>query len=519
MQILTPTEIISSRNLILLSLAILVLTYWQFLATFVPTAENEQFPEAIIPIVFTQGRFLSYLFLQLTAPITPIHNTDFLIAMLSFALSIVVIVRTWKEKIGPEHYVAIAVAAAFPTTLHMFTFTTVNMVVGLALLLSALSVVSFVRGRIIWFCCFTILALSMYQGVLLNIVVAYAFFLAVKLTDESTSINMLLKQAAVFVGLLVISAALYSATTWAVLTVADLRLRSIPVIVRIDLLFTSFSTIVPRTFQFLVAMTTGTADLYLARGRVIGAVQVLFVLLAVANCFRLCATTPKRLLCVALVLGGAALPFLSIAVTGGTSWYRMLLAAPIAMGGLAFVAAMGQRRWLQTAVVAASVVGVFSYVHVSKQLILGASLGWEADRDLSQRIVERMSTVAPDLFARKEKIPFDMVGSRDHETPWIQSVSGSTLGRSIYRYGETPVGVVAALSIMGHANFRAATVAERLMIADRVKRMPTWPAQGSVDVIDGVAVVKFMPRYSKLQLSRYCVGMFASYCADVLSGH
>ena len=56
---------------------------------------------------------------------------------------------------------------------------------------------------------------------------------------------------------------------------------------------------------------------------------------------------------------------------------------------------------------------------------------------------------------------------------------------------------------MGVMRYRAATRAERLTVIEQAKTMPSWPYAGSVDVINGIIVIKFR-EYNPNQLMVIC---------------
>jgi hypothetical protein len=56
---------------------------------------------------------------------------------------------------------------------------------------------------------------------------------------------------------------------------------------------------------------------------------------------------------------------------------------------------------------------------------------------------------------------------------------------------------------MGVTRYRAATREERLSVIEKAQAMPAWPYEGSVDVINGIIVIKFR-EYNPNQLAVIC---------------
>ena len=63
--------------------------------------------------------------------------------------------------------------------------------------------------------------------------------------------------------------------------------------------------------------------------------------------------------------------------------------------------------------------------------------------------------------------------------------------------------VVRLFQTMGVSNYRAATKQEQLSVIEGAKAMPSWPYEGSVDVINGIVVVKLRD-YNPNQLMKIC---------------
>ena len=70
-------------------------------------------------------------------------------------------------------------------------------------------------------------------------------------------------------------------------------------------------------------------------------------------------------------------------------------------------------------------------------------------------------------------------------------VQRELIGSSFYNTNGGNIGRVVSLwRSMRHFDFREATIDEALAAAGRAAAMPVWPADGSVDVVNGVIVVK-----------------------------
>ncbi|WP_244495370.1 glucosyltransferase domain-containing protein [Aurantimonas coralicida] len=509
---------LSVSGLWLIAFGVLALSFWQSLGSFVPTADNETIPSGIVPVVLSQGRLTSYALLSILAPAGNIHPLDLLIGLTGFASATVVALRVWGLDKGPSAIAGALVAASFPTTVHMFTFSTVNMVFGIGMLIAASAVWFFASGRFVLSALLVLATIGTYQGLLANVVVIFLVWQAVGLMRGERTVSAALKGSLAFLALIAVCALVYSATVSALLSALGIRLQLVNDILRPDLLINSFWQMVTAAGGFLWAIITGQDVLFVDRGTFVGALQIALLAAAVGAIFRRGGWSLRTVLAILFLLAAVGAPFLSIAITGGAVRYRSLMSAPFAMAGMAAVAACWDARWARKAVLAASALLALFYVQATMQVIRGASLSWQDDQHLANRIMERVAAIDPTILTPGQKTGFEMVGWYDRRSEWIPNIGPrTTLGYSFFRYSESPSRAVGAFQIMGHPFFRPATNAERLQIAERAGAMPVWPAPGSVQVIDGVVVVKFHERYTNFQLSRYCPTQPADECRDTLA--
>jgi hypothetical protein len=131
---------------------------------------------------------------------------------------------------------------------------------------------------------------------------------------------------------------------------------------------------------------------------------------------------------------------------------------------------------------------------------------WQADRELSVKIQDRIGAVLPKIAPVSnphEVYPMEIVG-------WIEYPETSiftqreVIGASFYKWAAGDVERVERLfRTMGVSRYRAATREERLSVIEKAQAMPAWPYEGSVDVINGIIVIKFR-EYNPNQLMVIC---------------
>jgi hypothetical protein len=192
----------------------------------------------------------------------------------------------------------------------------------------------------------------------------------------------------------------------------------------------------------------------------------------------------SSLLLAALGLSPFALAF----VLGGHAPLRSLLAYPLMVAAV-WALALREFTWrpARLALLVGTVLIVLVQAQDLNRAFFSEHLRWQADRDVANRIVERIERL--DL-PREGVVPVAFVGMLARRADRI-FVKSETLGASIFEWeGGNPWRIVSFLGSMGHQRLVAPT-REQLAAARReAEAMPGWPAAGSVVYRDGVVIVK-----------------------------
>jgi hypothetical protein len=187
-----------------------------------------------------------------------------------------------------------------------------------------------------------------------------------------------------------------------------------------------------------------------------------------------------------------------VAINGGYLSYRNLLGVPLGIAALVFTAMSATRLRLARAVlVLLSAVCLFGFANSANRLFYARSLVVEADRDLADRIVDRIHALG--VVPESSPTAVEFVGAHQmQESPVFPRISSSTLGASFFEWeGGNPRRIAIFMRSMGY-DLRPITAQQLEPLPERIKMMPLWPGEGSVRYIDGVIVVKFTD-YTDLQ--------------------
>lgn len=481
--------------LLLFCLAIGLLTYGFNLFNLHLSIDNELagFTDNLVNAWLAQGRWGTYLLNRflLPHPIIPIVPMAITIAGLS--ASYVLSAATWRWPIDLAHYTAAPFAIGFPTFVQLAAFMNLSFAVAIGLFLASLAVYLVSRGRQrdhLLAVPLVATAISMYQPVILFPVVSFLAFAASRsrTVEVGETLHRLLKFALV----LLASLALYYAVwrVWLVLGhVAPSRY--IEQFVRPDLLVSSPLTVIERGARFTWEILSGGSDMFLEKRRVFAATIVCASLVVLLDAWLTRRSPAEFMLRILLIAGAVLCPLLVVVIAGGALPYRNLLGAPLGFAALMFMAVSTiSLRRVRSLLVVLSVFCFVGFADGANRQFYAQSLVLQADRDLANRIVDRLHQLG--ALPESRRTPVEFVGvHRFSPSAAIPRIWGSTLGASFFEWDNgNPCRIDAFMRSMGYELARI-TPQQRAALQARITAMPVWPAAGSVQRLEGVFVVKF----------------------------
>ena len=206
----------------------------------------------------------------------------------------------------------------------------------------------------------------------------------------------------------------------------------------------------------------------------------------------------------ALALAGSLCAPLSLhLLNAGYMPPRTVLGVPFVLAGLVFAASFKSHRSLNLVLGVLVLACFFKFALVNSRYALTNQLNWKADQDLSLLVLQRVNSALQRFPEHSPPYPVVLVGQlRPPESPlyFRRDVIGSSF---YYENGGSTIRMVSLWRSMRHFDFRQATDAEALAAAEKAVSMPVWPADGSVDVVNGVIVVK-IGEYAAHQIVVLC---------------
>jgi hypothetical protein len=450
-----------------------------------------------------QGRWGTFLLdrFLLPHPIIPVVPMAITIAGLS--ASYVLSAVTWRWPINLAHYAAAPFAIAFPVLVHLSAFLNLAYTAAIGFTLSALAVYLAAMDRPrLYILSIPLLstAIAMYQPVILFPLVSFLAFAAMRV--PAAGIARTLRRVIVFCLALAASLILYYAVWRLWLSLAGIKPSYVDDYIQLGALMASPLTILATSARFTWSILSGSSEIYLEKRHVFAGTVLLAATVVVAECWLVRRSISEFMLQAALIGAALLLPLMVVAIDLGFLPYRNLLGAPLGFAALVFIAMSTRRLGLARPVLGLlCVLCLLGFADGANRLFYAQFLIVQSDRALANEIVGRIHALGGLPESRPTSV--DIVGAHAAPSlPSIPKIQTSTLAASFFEWDQgNPWRIAYFMRSLGY-DLRPIAPPQRLALLDRIKAMPSWPAAGSVQRIDGVFVVKFSD-YSQAQRARY----------------
>ncbi len=493
---MTLQEDLRDRGLWAFALVLAVLVYGPELANFSLSIDEEVHSYA--PDIWknwaSQGRWGMALLTYTLPPLWPLPFLAPLLFCLGLSVSALLLSRLVVRN-RPEAFVFIGFFVSSPIWLHIGEFNTFSWGAGIALSAVALAARIAVGERktdVVLAGLFAGFATGVYQGmvllyaliVLVLCVRNRAFWGGCNIADGRR--RLLLGPAISFV----IAGAFYYCVNSLVLALLDEELGYVSGWVNLDQFFDSrFSAAASRTLQQVGGFLTGTDPTFLGWGAAILLLPWFGFAVGVRKVFDRRVDTFRWRLIGLISFGIAvAITFSLVVVSTGRIPTRALTTLPFfysIMAVNAFRVRFGQGlRW------AAFGYAMFVSLWISTALFYSDALARQRDSVLAGRFVNRVESVGRQKFGKL--IPVVVVGAWSHEAKG-PARQVAIFGESFFGHGGNSTRIGHYLRLQGLGDIKIANITRLQGKLDRINDMPSWPAAGSVAVVDDVVVVKMGP--------------------------
>ncbi len=460
----------------------------------------------------SQGRWGMYLLNLLLLPdsIMPVIPT--LIAVVGAVVGAAFFMHALSPIRSLADFIAAPLAIACPVIYFAFYFTTLGYGVGVAFAVTGLGVYLLSLGQ--WSAaalaalCFCF-GIGVYQAVLPLIAAMFGLYIVSFVINRSDfSFADLIKHIALFLFSLIAGYALYAIISKLFLHFMGIAFDSgyMSGFVNYQMTASYFLQAIEKTYPVAVHYYTGGKDYYLYD---LLSLKLLCYFTLTVTVLRIVFAASSWLVRVlTLLLLGAVLvaPMAMHLINNGYMPPRTVLGVPQVLAGLVFFA-MGCRSNIVRSITAILAIAcLYNFCVANNRYALSNAMVWQADRELSVRIQQQIARVLPKISPTNDPwqdFPVELVGWKEYPETAIFS-QREVIGASFYKWAAGDVERVTRLfRTMGVDRFRPATREERLSVIEKAKAMPSWPYEGSVDVINGIIVVK-LREYNPNQLMAIC---------------
>ncbi|MER8490778.1 glucosyltransferase domain-containing protein [Mesorhizobium australicum] len=210
-------------------------------------------------------------------------------------------------------------------------------------------------------------------------------------------------------------------------------------------------------------------------------------------------TLHARLLLTTAAIVALLIPFGLHFLAAGSVPVRSLVGVPIAMWMFVYVAVTSRDSRIRVASAILLAVALFQIQVIQNYRQASSYLVDKHDTLMAGAIYDRLSSAAG--FDAKRTYALTTFGSQPFVTNYPRP-PGSTVGYSFFEWdGGNPWRIAYYMKLLGYSNLSGATQDQVDQTIVRLSTMPTWPALGSVEIKDDIALIRLgeAPTYPNQQ--------------------
>lgn len=438
------------------------------------------------------GTYLTNLFFARSSVI-PYFPT--LISILSIAVSGFLYINNETEDL-PTRIVFCTIFITYPLHSYYLAFNMLSVSLGFGLILSVLSFIiikeALTESKInYWKSALSIAALlfsiSIYQGtitIFVLLTVTHLFFESIK--NESFTLKILLKKAAPFLLVFIISLIGYKLIDIVFKHIFEEKIQGRNYIEN----FKNWGKLPVKTIIYSVI---GNTILYFTDRIFYGGYAIYSIFIIVPFIlFQIIRRIKKfagRILTIFLLIAMVMTPFLIMYIFGTFIPPRSMLALPFMIAILWFILYRNISEKFKKIVLGVTFIVLIGNTYCTTRLFYSAYTSWQADRDMANRIIERIYSL--ELPVENEKIPIAFIGKYQFEENQLFMKTKDVFGASFFEWDNgNPYRMNLIFNTVGENHFQVVIPNENNGLIEKSMDMPDWPYKGSVVYRDGVVVVK-----------------------------
>jgi hypothetical protein len=446
------------------------------------------------------GRWGVFFVSQLFSPESVLPYYPFLITLVCLSISGVLFITRESSSLSAKIIFGL-LFISHPVHAYYLTFNTVNLYYGMGMVLSTVSYLLFVestkvpRYRWWYFASSTIIltiALSLYQAMIaFFLVFAVYHIFNLHFNDRKILWQKVFVYLTRLIAVLISSVILYKIVD-IIARYSVLGSASNEQLAYINDLFEwgkkPVNEIIMELIRFIAGWISGWSAYQNFLGISSKSILVLFVIMFyyVINMPGSISSKLFKILC----LGALLLSSFSLVLLNGMPLpYRTMMAFPLMIGILWWFTYRQSGSILRKIMLLVALVLAINNTYTNTRLFYSSQVVWQADRDMANRIVERIYNLDPPLINGKLKVVF--IGHYGYSKNELFIRSGMH-GASFFDWDSgNPQRMVALFKTIGINEIQLISTDEFNNIGNQVDQMPCWPEKCSVALINDIVVVKF----------------------------
>lgn len=415
-----------------------------------------------------------------------------LFSTILFVLSFLILCKAVRVKLTALVIVSFVFFAGFPIWFYLIEFKGTILANSMAVFLAVVAAAIYVsetRWSRWLFVIVSVFAVSIYQSaILIALTVVVASLIARR---SMLPITSMLASILWSLALAVIALGIYGIVSDALMRFFGIEPHYVSGYLRIDQLVEAPFETLGVSLSEAMKLYSGTSRLFLGDFWPIGwlfmlGLLALFVHEGVLKHWR---RTILALFLPLLIL--MSLPFAINVITGGILPFRVLVAVPFVYWFVVIGALQHRHPVIRLVAKALGLAVAIQFYQVSSLASFSHQFVAANDKLVASQVFQRVVDRVGD-FDRDRVYVVEFAGPLPFaNAPGFPSAGGVT-GSSVFEWDSgNPERIIRYLQLGGFANFDLVGPRRRLEIIDAVEAMPAWPAEGSVDIVNGVVVVKF----------------------------
>lgn len=459
-------------------------------------------PDLILVAIDRWAAYLLSVFF-LPYPALPVVSLAF--SFVLHVLGAVLLCDAWEVRLLPERIIAGGILISFPSWAYLYSFAPIAPFMGPGLFFCAASLAIFARAqRGLWL--FAALPAGVALGIHLSflplLITAYAIYFAVQVLQGGEKNGGLPVQMLVT---LVLAISFH-------LLVNQLILQALSVqrwdytegyLDGLGRLFTDPSTIVHSTLSLSAKIYSGDVQVY---GVSVYSLPILTIAatikIATSALSSLRGAPHKQLLIIALV---ALIILVNLFALSALSRgrYRLLVGVSATIAGIYALSTLQARLSARLVLFVLGGLVIFQFAQATNRWSASSYLSMQVDRALATRVIAAIERKLSRQAAPAELKYLEVVGGYRRPPSYAIFSKADVSNDSLFQRGPRSTRVAALLNLLGFPRLTETPPEKRLSVVDYALQMPAWPAEGSVEIVDDIVIIKFSS-YEKMERRALC---------------